>query len=420
MVKDGETAQSIARMYSISVPQLLGMNNLNNEAEIVKGKSLVVPVHIDGSVSQGVANPPAPVLPTQAMKDAVDEKTKNVPRIDMPQLGKPSVAPVIPREATTDTKTVTPQKEEGGFSVTMMGDKPKGVVVSSSDMFAKQKSLGEAASSSAKDKKQDKDLPPNEKGLPDDELIQVFKDVVKEGGWQDVSSTKREFIQLSRYFVNHFSCPDGQFDQVLMPQDKYIETEISGNRKDFFLRVGNNPNKQFPLDLAIICNGQTFMLNAVVHAGAPSQQIRMKLPDSVRQQKKNLDEYTSYIEKATALPLEDKVLRIVKRVYQEKPLSYWEEDFSLVSKHRWNAHPYRILVNNVIKTNIEGFIAWDFYVEGIRNGDDDTLLEKLGKIVKGRPVAMGKVIGLKTGRVIFITQDRTDEDSMSSGIGGVR
>ena len=413
-MKEGETAQSIARMYGISVPQLVGMNSLKDEKEILVGKSIVVPVPIDG------ANP-APVVPTQAMKDAVDENSKNVPKIDLPQFEKPTVAPVIPREVTQEAKTVIPPKPESGFTVSMMGEKSKSVVVSSSDMFTKQKSLGDAASASTKDKKDkmDKDLPPNEKGLPDDELIQVFKDVVKEGGWQDVSSTKREFIQLSRYFVNHFSCPDGQFDQVLMPQDKFIETEISGNRKDFFLRVGNNPNKQFPLDLAIICNGQTFMLNAVVHAGAPSQQIRLKLPDSVRQQKKNLDEYTSYIEKATALPLEDKVLRIVKRVYQEKPLSYWEEDFSLVSKHRWNAHPYRILVNNVIKTNIEGFIAWDFFVEGIRNGDDDTLLDKLGKIVKGRPVAMGKVIGTKTGRVIFITQDRSD-DSFSSGIGGVK
>ena len=430
-MKEGETPQAIAQKYGISVQQLLGMNTLTNENEIKPGKSLIVPIPING------ANTPVPAPPGQAMKDSVDKRMKEVPKINLPQFGNPSVAPVIPRAATNQGAAPVPapaieqgktgaQKSEGGFTVTMMGDKPKEVVVSSSDMFPKditdkQKALGDATSSSIKGRKErnDKDLPPNEKGLPEDELIQVFKDVVKDGDWQEVSSSKREFIQLSRYFVNHFSCPDGQFEQVLMPQDKFIETEISGNKKDFFLRVGNNPNKQFPLDLALICNGQTFMLNAVVHAGAPSQQIKLKLPNSVKQQKKNLGEFTSYIEKATALPLEDKILRIVKRVYQEQPLSYWEEDISLVSKHRWNAHPYRILVNNVIKTNIEGFIAWDFFVEGIRNGDDTSLLDKLGKVVRGTPVAIGKVIGTTTGRVIVITQDRSD-NAVSSSIGGVK
>jgi hypothetical protein len=258
-----------------------------------------------------------------------------------------------------------------------------------------------------------------DKGLQPDENIQKFREIVEDSSWQEVTPNKRAFIQLSRYFVNQISCPGGKFVQALMPQDKFVETELSENGSDFFLRVGNNPDKQFPLDLVLICEDQTFMLNAVVHTGVPSQQVRLKLPKKAKEQA-DLNRAKPLIEQAQSLPQEEQIIRIARRVYKEDYLSYWETDASAVSRHKWYVRPYTIVVNNVVKTYINNYVAWDFLVKGFGDGSEDGLRRELQRAVRGRPVAIGKVAGNSVARYIVITQDTSAGPLIARKKEGVR
>jgi murein DD-endopeptidase MepM/ murein hydrolase activator NlpD len=400
-VQPGDTAESIAQKFGISVQQLMGLNGFRQPAEVTSGTVIKVPVpksatsaipsvHLPGIGPDPVVKlpgvPGGPLLPgTPPVRGQQPGGASVAVPARQPQ--KPVPAPVAQQQTSDLSRGVptlqgAPRDNAGG----------KGESASSLVVSGKGKSSGTT---------------PKDKGLPQDENIMMFKEIVDDAAWQKVVPGKRQFVQLSRYFVNQISCPEGKFVQALMPQDKFIETELSETGSELFLRVGNNPDKQFPLDLALICEDQTFMLNAVVHTGVPSQQIALILPKKVKE-KANLVSFAGNIAKAEALPMEDQLLRIAKRVYQEKYLSYWEEDASIISRHKWYKRPFSIVANNVVRTHINGFVAWDFLVKGFRDGSDEELFPELAKAVKGKPVAIGKVAGPTVARVIVITQEADD------------
>ena len=406
-VKAGDTPESIAEKYGISVRQLLGLNGLRTVEEIAPGKTIKVTVAAGADVTRGPAVAPA--------RPAV-----NLPGVGLS--GDPALKlPGVPGGPSLPGNMQTPGVSTGAMPAVPATRTPKAAAAPSPTVRQqptpsvpalqgepKDNASGDTASSlvvSGKDKT--KGTTPQDKGLPQDENIQLFKEIVDDAAWQKVTPGKRQFVQLSRYFVNQISCPGGKFVQALMPQDKFIETEISDSGADLFLRVGNNPDKQFPLDLALICEDQTFMLNAVVHTGVPSQQIVLLLPKKTRE-KSSLTKFQDHITKAEALPMEEQLLRIAKRVYQENYLSFWEEDASIVSRHKWYKRPFSIVVNNVVRTHVNGFVAWDFLVKGYSDGSDDELFQELVKAVKGKPVAVGKVAGPSVARLIVITQEPGD------------
>jgi LysM repeat protein len=426
MVQSGETAATIAAKYGMSVPQLLGLNRLSGAEDIQPGRTITVvgkaganraavstPAPVPGKMQ---LTPDIPGISPNALAGGslggfaaaaagrgvdplVDAATGAVPRTastqeraDQPPAPEPAIK--MSGFGTDRAAVANPQGQSAAAAIPVLQGQPK-------DNTGKMNAEGAADSA-----------------LPPDENIQKFREIVEDSSWQEVTPNKRSFVQLSRYFVNQISCPGGKFVQALMPQDKFVETELSENGSDFFLRVGNNPDKQFPLDLVLICEDQTFMLNAVVHTGVPSQQVRLRLPKKAKE-KADLNRAKPMIEQAQALPQEEQLIRIARRVYKEDYLSYWETDASAVSRHKWYVRPYTIVVNNVVKTYINGYVAWDFLVKGIGDGSEDGLRRELQRAVRGRPVAIGKVGGHTVARYIVITQD-TSDGQLIARKGGVR
>jgi LysM repeat protein len=427
MVQPGDTAASIAAKYGMSVPQLLGLNRLAGAEDIRAGRAITVVSNANAKRSGSVGDVPGNV-----------RLTPDIPGISPNALASGAVAGfaaaasagrgsdpladaatgAVPRTASTQERAGQPPAPEPAIKISGFGtDRAAVAGLQSQAAVAGLQGQNEGAAipvlqgqprdNTAKaniEEPADKGL---QKGLQPDENIQKFREIVEDSSWQEVTPNKRAFVQLSRYFVNQISCPGGKFVQALMPQDKFVETELSESGSDFFLRVGNNPDKQFPLDLVLICEDQTYMLNAVVHTGVPSQQVRLRLPKKVKEQA-DLIRAKPMIEQAQALPQEEQLIRIARRVYKEDYLSYWETDASAVSRHKWHVRPYTIVVNNVVKTHINGYVAGDFLVKGYRDGSEDQLRRELQRAVRGRPVAIGKVAGNTVARYIVITQDASD------------
>jgi LysM repeat protein len=394
-VLPGEDADKVAAKFNMTVPQLLGINQFRDPADVKPGRAVMVAAK-PGAV---LARTPVPAQSgTLPAKDAARE---------------------LAGKHGSGANPKSSEKSEQGMKVSEFksGPSPSIAQPAGATRALRQDAQGvpllrgqpKDNSGEPRDK-----VSPAEKGLPSDENIVKFKEIVDDSVWQEVVPNKRQFVQLSRYFVNQISCPGGKFVQALMPQDKYVETELSENGSDFFLRVGNNPDKQFPLDLVLICEDQTYMLNAVVHTGVPSQQIRLRMPKKTKELV-SIAKSQPQIAKAQALPMEEQLIRIARRVYKEDYLSYWDEDAAAVSRHKWYSRPFTIVVNNVIKTHINGYVAWDFLVKGYSDGSDEQLQRELQRAVRGKPVAIGKVAGSTVARYIVITQEAEAAEAARKG-----
>jgi LysM repeat protein len=410
IVQSGDTAETVAAKFGMSVPQLLGMNQFKQAEDVKPGRSIMV---------VGKAGMPRTQTGRPGVAPGGLNISPDIAGINTNSLAMSGFAGAAAAQAKEGAGPVTGAVREAASAAA--SSQPKDAPESAMKVSGFKGGSGPSATAPAPNLQgQPKDNTPGanlatEKGLPQDENIQKFREIVEDSSWQEVVPNKRVFVQFSRYFVNQVSCPGGKFVQALMPQDKFVETELSENGSDFFLRVGNNPDKQFPLDLVLICEDQTFMLNAVVHTGVPSQLIRLKLPRKVKQAA-DLARVKPMIEQAQALPQEEQLVRIARRIYKEDYLSYWEENMSAAVRHKWYVRPYTIVVNNVVKTYINGYVAWDFLVKGYEDGDDDALRRELQRAVRGKPVAVGKVTGPTTARFIVITQEAGDLKASRKGV----
>ena len=243
--------------------------------------------------------------------------------------------------------------------------------------------------------------------------IKVFKKIVEDSKKQVIQADKREFVELSRNYLNRFHC-SGQIEKMIVPQDKGLEAELTNDGHDLFVRVGNSPNKQFPVDLSLVCDGSVFLVNAVVHSGVPSQEIELRLPKGMRSiSTASKEKYQAAIKISEALPLEEKVSRIMQRVYQNKLLPYWREVDTPTSQSRWQHGGYSVFLQRVVKTEIDSMVAWDFVFRG--SFPSSSFYDVIRKIVRGEITAFGKVTyeGHQTARVIVITRESSDSDSAS-------
>lgn len=237
------------------------------------------------------------------------------------------------------------------------------------------------------------------------EEIEKFKSVVKDSKKQIIQSDKREFVELSRNYLNRISCA-GQLEKLIVPQDQGLEAEITNDNHDLFLRVGPNSAKQFPVDMSLICDGHVFLLNAVVHPSVPSQEIVLSLPKGMRPLSAVAKEkYKGVIAEAEALPLEEKISRIVQRVYKGNLLPYWQEIDTPTSQSRWTRGSYSVLLQKVIKTEIDSLVAWDFVFRG--RFPKSAIYDEIRKVVHGDIVSFGIVPyeGHDAARVMVMTRE---------------
>lgn len=252
----------------------------------------------------------------------------------------------------------------------------------------------------------------SKEGIPEE--IAKFKQVVSDAKKQVIQADKREFASLSRNYVNRISC-SGQIEKMIVPQDQGLEAEITNDNHDLFIRVGVNPSKQFPVDLSLICDGQVFLINAVVHPHVPSQEIVLELPKGIRPLSTVAKEkHAESIAAAEALPLEEKLSKIMQRMYKGDFLAYWREIDTPTSQSRWNNGSYAVLLQKVVKTEIDHMIAWDFVFRG--RFPTSSFYDVIRKIVTGEVVAFGRVAyeGHDAARIIVITRERAGSGERAS------
>lgn len=240
------------------------------------------------------------------------------------------------------------------------------------------------------------------------EEIGRFQEAVTGGKKQIIKPDKREFAKLSRNYQNRIDCA-GEIEKLIIPQDQGIEAEIAPSRHHLFLRVGMNPAQQFPLDFSIICDGSVYLVNAVVTPHFASEILELELPKGVRPLSATAREkHKDSISAAEALPLEEKLTKIMQRIYTGDHLSYWREVETPTTQSRWTYASYAVLLQKVVKVEIDGLIAWDFVFRG--RFPTSSFYDVIRKIVAGEVIAFGKVTyeGQNAARVVVITrEDRT-------------
>lgn len=245
--------------------------------------------------------------------------------------------------------------------------------------------------------------------------VENYKQIVNDQKKQFIQPGRVQFARLSRNYINHITCA-GKIEKLMAPQDQALEAEIANDNHDLFLRVGQNPNAQFPVDITIVCDGQVFILNAVVRPEEPSKQIVLKLPAGARPlSEPAMRQYADSIAKSSALPVEEKVSKIVKRIYQGDHLPYWQEIETPTSATKWSREGYSVLLQKVVRTNIDGIVSWDFIFRGSYHNKGT--YDVIRKIVKGEIIAFGRVDygGLGAARVIVLTREDTALTAASGG-----
>jgi len=227
---------------------------------------------------------------------------------------------------------------------------------------------------------------------------QGYRAQVERAAWQRAEPDKRNFAAFARNYSNRIHC-DGVISDVLFPVDKGLEIKILNDGHDVFLRVGQSvpPSyAHFPVDLTVLCNGQVYQFNAVIDAKYPGTNVDLVgATNSARE----IKQYSEAIQRAAALPHEDKISRIMQRVYQDKPLPYWHQTSK---SQKFTENGYAYFLRQTIKTNIEGIVAWDFSLDNSHLTISE-LLHILKPAVAGEIISIGRVQYSNAQRVVVLS-----------------
>ena len=221
-----------------------------------------------------------------------------------------------------------------------------------------------------------------------------FRNQVEGPEWQRATADRRNFGVFARNYTNRIHC-DGVIQDVLYPTSKGLELEIKNQGHDLFVRVGQDVPVEFshfPVDLNVICSGEVFQINAVIDAKYPATNLELELSGRPVE---NIKAYKSSIQQASALPHEEKISRIVPRVWNGRPLQYWK-----VST-RTRSCGKKCTLRQTVHTEIDGIVAYDFTAP-LHLGFPE-LLATLGGLTKGDIISIGKVPLQNLQRVIILT-----------------
>lgn len=221
-----------------------------------------------------------------------------------------------------------------------------------------------------------------------------FRNQVEGPEWQRATADRRNFGVFARNYTNRIHC-DGVIQDVLYPTSKGLELEIKNQGHDLFVRVGQDVPVEFshfPVDLNVICSGEVFQINAVIDAKYPATNLELELSGRPVE---NIKAYKGSIQQASALPHEEKISRIVPRVWNDRPLQYWK-----VST-RTRSCGKKCTLRQTVHTEIDGIVAYDFTAP-LHLGFPE-LLATLGGLTKGDIISIGKVPLQNLQRVIILT-----------------
>ena len=222
-----------------------------------------------------------------------------------------------------------------------------------------------------------------------------FRAQVEGPEWQKATGDRRNFSVFARNYTNRLHC-DGVIQDVIYPTNKGLELELKNQGHDLFIRVGQNVPAEFnhfPIDLNVICSGEVFQINAVIDAKYPATNLELEL--SGRQPAVDLKAYTGSIQQASALPHEEKISKIIPRIWNDNPLSYWK----VSSKTR--SCGKSCTLRQTVHTEIDGIVAYDFTTPLYL--DFPELLATLSGLTQGDVISIGKVSLQNLQRVIILT-----------------
>lgn len=238
--------------------------------------------------------------------------------------------------------------------------------------------------------------PPKARQISYSKSMDAFKTRIEGNEWQQAFSDRRSFAVWGRNYINRIHC-DGIISDVVYPTSKGLELELRNGGHDLFLSVGASVPPQythFPADLNLICNGEVFQINGVMDAEYPGTNMELVLAGSVPAE--SLRPYARAIQRAKSLPHEEKLTKILKRIWNDDPLPYWR-----VHKKSTICGAVDCRMRAMTETNIDGVKAWDFLVPSAL--DIPTLLARLSPYTSGELIGLGRVDLRKGQRVIILT-----------------
>ena len=239
---------------------------------------------------------------------------------------------------------------------------------------------------------------------PKDNQISYHKDTdtfraqVEGPAWQKAHSDRRSFAVFGRNYINRIHC-DGVISDVIFPTTKGLELELKNGGRDLFVQVGPEVPADityFPVDMYAICNNEVFQIAAVVDSKYPASNTELVLSGEIKPE--NLRGFENAIQKAQSLPHEEKIAKILKRVWNDDPLTYWSrKNINQTCKGMGSPCTLR----QSLETGIDGMVAWDFVAP--REATVHELLAGLSPHVSGQILGIGRVRLNEAQRVIILT-----------------
>ena len=245
-------------------------------------------------------------------------------------------------------------------------------------------------------------------GVPKERQISYRKDTdayraqIESPEWQRAEADRRNFAVFSRNYINRIHC-SGVIEDVLYPTTKGVELELKNSGHDLFLRMGVDVPAEFshfPLDMNIICDGRVYQINGVVDDQYPATNVEL-IPTEDLSAQKNI-RYGTAIRTAEALPHEEQIARILRRVWTDDLMPFWRKEPVNPDKA-----PKGITPRQRIITGISDLVAWDLVVQDA-SADMPKLLASVQDFVAGPIVALGRVVLRGTQRAVVLTKDTGD------------
>lgn len=238
----------------------------------------------------------------------------------------------------------------------------------------------------------------------------VFKAHIEAPEWQVAIPDRRVFAAFARHYTNRVHC-EGVISDVLFPTNKGLELEIKNEGHDVFLRIANDVPPEYanyPIDLNIICDGEVFQLNGIVDAKYAATNVRLLGQGKRSKTNKgggtsvpvDLKPYTEVIKAAAALPHEEKLVRIVKRILTDQTMAFWTVR-SMGVRH--TVYGSAALLRQVVTTNIDGIKVWDFAVQN-KELSVHELMTALRPVIDGNIIAVSRKHYGNTQRVLVLTE----------------
>lgn len=226
-----------------------------------------------------------------------------------------------------------------------------------------------------------------------------FRAQVESPKWQKVYPDQPAFAAFARNYISHVHC-DGVISDVIYPTTKGLELELKNGGHDLFISVGASVPAEFthfPVDMHFICEGAVYQVNAVVDSKYTTTNLELMQTRGMRAE--SLRPYEDAVQRASALPYEEQVAKIMKRVWNNTPLPYWR-----IQAQNKSCAGSPCTLRLTVETGINGIVAWDFLAP--RDLDVPELLAKLGGSVAGDIVSLGRVPLKQAQRVIILTRDK--------------